>query len=177
MFRYTSILLFIMGFGIALNAQKKPYFQQEVNYTIHVTLNDKEHTLSGDISFDYLNNSPDVLPEIWVHLWPNAFKHRHTAFCKQKLRDGNTRLYFAQDRDLGYFKNLDFSANSQKASWKYDPQNPDIARITLHPTAPARRARADKYPIFSKNTSFVFPPWACGHVLPNDSMVSQTGSL
>ncbi len=150
MFRYTSILLFIMGFGIALNAQKKPYFQQEVNYTIHVTLNDKEHTLSGDISFDYLNNSPDVLPEIWVHLWPNAFKHRHTAFCKQKLRDGNTRLYFAQDRDLGYFKNLDFSANSQKASWKYDPQNPDIARITLpQPLQPGARVQIST-PFFLK---------------------------
>lgn len=121
---------------------QKPYFQQEVNYTIVATLDDAKHTLSGTVEFEYINHSPDVLPEIWVHLWPNAFKNRRSAFCKQKLRDGSSRYYFAADKDLGYFKNLDFSANGQKAEWKFDPKNPDIARVTLPaPLAAGGRVR------------------------------------
>ncbi len=109
----------------------KPYFQQEVNYKIAVTLNDTAHTVSGNIAIEYINRSPDALDEIWMHLWGNAFKNRQTAFCKQKLRDGSTGFYFAEEKDLGCFKNLDFTVNGQKASWKYDPKNPDIAVIKL----------------------------------------------
>ncbi|HRI61905.1 MAG TPA: M1 family metallopeptidase, partial [Saprospiraceae bacterium] len=120
----------------------KPYFQQEVNYTIAVALDDKTHTLSGTIEFEYINHSPDALPEIWMHLWGNAFKNRQTAFCKQKLRDGSSGFYFADEKNLGYFKNLDFSANGQKIEWKYDAENPDIALLKLaQPLPPGGRIR------------------------------------
>ena len=36
------------------------YWQQQVNYTIDVTLNDKEHTLDGFEKIEYINNSPDT---------------------------------------------------------------------------------------------------------------------
>ena len=125
-----------------MRAQSRPYFQQEVNYKIIATLDDQAHTLTGSVEFEYINHSPDVLPDIWVHLWGNAFKNRHTAFCKQKLQDGSSRYYFAEDKDLGYYKNLDFTADGQKAAWKYDPANPDIARVTLaQPLAPGGRVR------------------------------------
>ena len=64
----------------------KPYFQQEVNYKIVVSLDDEHHILNGSVEFEYINHSPDVLSEIWVHVWGNAFKNRNTAFCRQKLR-------------------------------------------------------------------------------------------
>lgn len=117
-----------------------PYFQQEVNYKIAVTLDDTAHTVSGSIDIEYINNAPDALNEIWMHLWGNAFKNRETAFCRQKLRDGDTRFYFAEAKDLGYFKNLDFSVDGQKAAWRYDKANPDIALITLtKPLPPGSR--------------------------------------
>lgn len=109
----------------------QPYFQQEVNYRIVATLDDKAHTLTGTIEIGYVNNSPDALPEIWMHLWGNAYKNRQTAFCKQKLRDGSTRFYFADEKDLGFFKNLDFTVNGQKIEWKYDAKHPDIAVLKL----------------------------------------------
>jgi hypothetical protein len=116
----------------ALAAQSpKPYFQQQVNYTINATLDDEKHTLAGDIVLEYVNNSPDALPQIWMHLWPNAYKNRRTAFCKQKLRDADMRFYFTDEKNLGGLKNLDFSADGQKIAWKYDPQNPDIAVLNL----------------------------------------------
>ena len=133
----------LLLFPFVLGAQtEKPYFQQEVNYRIVVALDDKAHTLTGNIEMDYLNNSPDALSEIWIHLWGNAFKNRETAFCKQKLRDGNRAFYFADEKNLGYYKNLDFTADDQKVAWKYDRDNPDIARLTLSkPLAPGEGVR------------------------------------
>ena len=118
----------------------KPYFQQEVNYKIAATLNDSAHTLTGNIEIEYVNHSPDALPEIWMHLWGNAFKNRRSAFCRQKLRDGSARYYFADEKELGYFKNLDFTANGQKVEWRFDKKNPDIAQLKLpQPLAPGAR--------------------------------------
>ncbi len=34
------------------------YFQQQVNYKIYVTLNDRKHELKGSESVEYINNSP-----------------------------------------------------------------------------------------------------------------------
>ncbi|MFN0036589.1 MAG: M1 family metallopeptidase [Saprospiraceae bacterium] len=120
----------------------KPHFQQEVNYRIAATLDDVKHTLAGTVEFEYVNNSPDALPQIWVHLWGNAFKNRRSAFCKQKLRDGSGQFYFAEDKDLGAYKKLEFTADGQKLEWKYDPKNPDIAVLTLpSPLATGSRVR------------------------------------
>ncbi|MCB0525160.1 MAG: M1 family metallopeptidase [Saprospiraceae bacterium] len=109
----------------------KPYFQQEVNYKIVVSLDDEHHILNGSVEFEYINHSPDVLSEIWVHVWGNAFKNRNTAFCRQKLREGSSRFYFAKERDLGYYKGLDFQSGGQTLEWEYDKSNPDIALIRL----------------------------------------------
>ncbi|MCY7329617.1 MAG: hypothetical protein LH618_13780, partial [Saprospiraceae bacterium] len=125
---------------LTLSAQTKPYFQQEVNYKIKVTLDDREQTLTGNVEMEYINNSPDALSEIWMHLWGNAFKNRRTAFSKQKLKHQSGRFYLAEDSLLGYYKNLDFAVNGQKATWKFDRENPDIAVVMLpQPLAPGAR--------------------------------------
>ena len=123
-------------------AQTRPYFQQEVNYNIQVALDDRAQTLTGDIEMEYINHSPDALPVIWVHLWGNAFKNRRSAFAQQKLKHGEGRFYFAADSMLGFYKNLDFAVNGQQVAWKFDPENPDIAVVTLaEPLAPGARLR------------------------------------
>src|SRR5579871_6169036 len=38
-----------------------PYWQQEVNYSIDVTLNDSDRTIDGFVTMDYINHSPDTL--------------------------------------------------------------------------------------------------------------------
>ncbi|MEP7168193.1 MAG: M1 family peptidase, partial [Bacteroidota bacterium] len=59
------------------------YFQQEVNYKINVSLNDKSHELNAYETIEYINNSPAALNEIWFHLWANAYKDNSTALVKQ----------------------------------------------------------------------------------------------
>ena len=63
------------------------YFQQEVNHVIQVKLNDKNHTLSAFEEIEYINNSPNSLDTIYMHLWPNAYKSTFSALGRQKMSD------------------------------------------------------------------------------------------
>lgn len=107
------------------------YWQQEVNYTIDVTLDDKNHTLSGQEHFEYINHSPDALSKIYVHLWPNAYKNSETALAKQQYQDGDSELMFGDEKDKGHIDSLDFKVNGKKAKWYYEEFNIDICIIEL----------------------------------------------
>ncbi len=120
-----------LSFSILLAAQKD-YFQQEVNYRIECELDDRNHILHGNIEIEYINNSPDTLHFIFMHLWANAFKNNESAYAKQKIRVGSTRFYFAKDNEFGYYDSLDFKSNGQLLNWEFDNDNPDIAKLNLN---------------------------------------------
>ncbi len=133
-----SIILSTIFILITFFAQAQDgYFQQTVNYKIKVSLDDQSHILTGDIEMQYTNNSPQTLHKIYMHLWPNAYSNRNTAFAKQKLRGKSNRFYFAKENDLGNISNLDFRINNQKVQWHLLKDSIDIALITLNePVAP-----------------------------------------
>jgi len=110
------------------------YWQQQVNYTIDVSLNDKEHTLEGFEKIEYINNSPDTIKFIWFHLWPNAYKNDKTAFSDQALENGSTKFYFSNKEEKGYINRLDFKINNSTAKIEDHPQFIDIIKLIL-PTA------------------------------------------
>ncbi len=131
--KYTHTLIivfFLLVTGNLLNAQSS-YFQQEVNYKINVTLDDIEHTITGNIEIDYTNNSPDTLKEIYFHLWPNAFQKRTTAYANQEVKNGDTRFYFAPIEKRGNISNLNFKVDGNSTEFKIGNKNPDQCRITL----------------------------------------------
>ena len=49
-------------------------WQQKVNYKIDVEIDTKKHILYGRETIIYTNNSPDTLKEIYIHLYPNAYR-------------------------------------------------------------------------------------------------------
>jgi hypothetical protein len=97
-------------FGKVVSGQE--YFQQEVNYIIHVSLNDSLHELTATENISYRNNSRDTLKEIYFHLWPNAYNNNSTALAKQQLENGNKKLFEASDSLKGYMDGLDFRETS-----------------------------------------------------------------
>jgi len=135
MTRFLICLWAVIGFFSLLHAQTnglpQDYFQQEVNYTIRVTLDDRNHYLRGSEEFTYKNNSPTVLQEIYIHLYPNAYLDRSTAFAKQKVDGGSTEFYYSPKEDRGFIDSLDFRINGTKVGIKYVDGNWDIARLTL----------------------------------------------
>lgn len=106
-------------------------WQQEVNYSIDVTLNDQQHTLTGQEELTYTNRSPETLPYLWFHLWPNAYRDNSTAFARQQLRNGSREFHFATAEQRGFIDNLDFKVNGQPAYLEYDATSPDMAKLVL----------------------------------------------
>lgn len=137
--RKLVLLLLSHFLLIALQSQQN-YWQQQVNYTIDVSLNDKEHTLDGFETIEYFNNSPDTLQFIWFHLWPNAYKNDKTAFTDQMLENGSTKFYFSGKEDKGYINRLDFKVNNITVTTEDHPQHIDIIKIVLPvPLAPGQK--------------------------------------
>ena len=113
------------------NSLNQANWQQKVNYTIEVGLDTINQVLTGFETITYQNNSPNSLPEIYMHLWPNAYKNRNTAYAKQELENGNTAFYFASDADRGFIDSIDFRVNDKNVKWNFTQQI-DIAIITLN---------------------------------------------
>ncbi|MBS4013639.1 MAG: M1 family metallopeptidase [Bacteroidetes bacterium] len=124
-------LSFLIVINVIVSAEK-PYFQQQVNNTINVILDDENHIINAQIEIEYINNSPDTLNFIYIHLWPNAYSSNKTAFAKQSLKNGKKDFYFATDNERGYIDSLDFKINSISANWQLDDLNPDIAKLLLN---------------------------------------------
>lgn len=113
----------------ALTAQD--YFQQQVDYTINVRLDDEQHMLHAQESFTYTNNSTTTLDTLWIHLWPNAYRDQETALCEQMDRMGDLSLHFAPTADRGWIDSLDFNVAGAKAAWGYHHGHADIGWVKL----------------------------------------------
>jgi hypothetical protein len=133
-------ILLAVFFLLQINVfAQKNYWQQEVNYTINVTLNDKDNSLDAFEKIVYTNNSPDTLRFIWFHLWPNAYKNDKTAFSEQLTSTGNTDFYFSKEEDRGYINRLDFKVDGITAKFEEHPVNIDIGKLNLPaPLAPGK---------------------------------------
>ncbi len=111
---------------------QQTYFQQEVNYKINVSLNDKKNTLSAFEEIQYINNSSQGLDVIYFHLWPNAYKNNNTALAKQLVKQNKTTFYFSQPEERGFIDSLDFKVNGKSIKWEYDKDNIDICKLILN---------------------------------------------
>ncbi len=131
-----KILVFILLFYIStIYAQIKNQanWQQNVDYKIQVSLNDETHFLDAFLTLKYTNNSPDVLSEIWFHLWPNGYKNTTTAFALQQLNvANNTSFFYSKEKNRGYIDSLDFSVNGVKTNLTYHQTWIDVAKIDLN---------------------------------------------
>ncbi|MBP1839344.1 M1 family metallopeptidase [Formosa algae] len=58
-------------FRSASGAPGPAYYQQQADYNMDITLNDKDAKISGFETITYTNNSPDVLKYLWVQLDQN----------------------------------------------------------------------------------------------------------
>lgn len=112
--------------------QAQTYFQQEVNYKINVALDDVKHELTADESIEYINNSPNELSFIYMHLWPNAYKDNSTPMAKEFLRHGSKEFYYAKEKERGYIDQLDFKIDDQPAKWELLKDSIDICKLYLN---------------------------------------------
>ena len=142
--KIITILFLIIVYQIS---GQSDYFQQQVNTSINVTLNDSNHTLYGTESIVYINNSNQNLDSILIHLWPNAYKNVDTELAQQKLEDGDTELKYAFANERGYIDSLDFHVNNVRIKWNYFNNKIDIAVIYLKESLKPQRLYFSSNPI------------------------------
>ncbi|MEJ6616841.1 MAG: M1 family metallopeptidase [Crocinitomicaceae bacterium] len=123
------IVIFLLSVNSSF-AQKN--WQQEVNYTISVKLDDEKHTLVGHEQFNYINNSPDELTEMYIHLWPNAYSSKKTALAKQIYQMDDNDLTLGDDSLKGSISQLDFKVNGVQVKWDFEQFNSDICILKLN---------------------------------------------
>jgi len=132
---FCLVIGYCQSFGTA-----QGYWQQQVNYTIDVTLHDKDNSLVAFEKIEYINNSPDTLRFIWFHIWPNAYKNDKTAFSDQLLVNGNTKFYFSGKEQKGYINQLDFRVDNTTCSIEDHPQYIDVIKVVLpEPLSPGQK--------------------------------------
>lgn len=122
----TSLIFFCNTILIA-----QEYFQQEVNYKIKVSLDDKKHMLHAFEEIEYTNNSPEALDFLYFHTWPNAYSKNTTALAQQKMSYKGKYHLFNNEGQKGYIDSMDFRVNGKKANFKIDKKNPDIGKLEL----------------------------------------------
>jgi Peptidase family M1 domain len=130
---FSQYLLFSLGIFLPfLKASSQDYFQQEVNYKIYVTLNDRKHELNGFESVEYINNSHDTLGALYFHLWPNAYSDNKTELASQIFSSKGKGKLFNDPELKGYIDSLDFEVEGHHVQWNLLPGLPDICRIILN---------------------------------------------
>lgn len=129
--------IFVLLAGIT---HSQDYFQQEVNYTIDVRLDDVNNFLHGFEEFEYVNNSSTSLDKIYIHLWPNAYKNGTSALAEQQYNSGDDQLKYGSDSLKGYIDSLDFKINHMPVTWFYTKEHEDICVLQLtKPLNPGER--------------------------------------
>ena len=125
---YIGLIIFLTSY----KALSQEYFQQEVNYRMQVTLNDKCNELNAFETIAYINNSPDTLYFIYFHLWPNGYSNNKTELAKQLFSQKGKAKLFNDPELRGYIDSLDFKVDDQGVKWNFLPGQPDICRIWLN---------------------------------------------
>lgn len=62
--------------SIYRTASGKPgpaYWQNGANYVLEAEIDENSHVLKGKVAITYINNSPEELPFVWLHLEQNRF--------------------------------------------------------------------------------------------------------
>jgi len=154
-------IFFLFGIHCTSNAQNN-YRQQRVDYIIKVKLDDEKHTLSGHEKMTYFNNSTQTMHELYIHLWPNAYKNLNTPLAKQLLEAGETRMYWSKPEERGFIDSLSFKINGTSVNYQLLKDTIDICKITLPtPLKPGESIEIET-PFFVKIPSAMFS--RLGHI-------------
>ena len=105
---------------------------QRPQYNITASLDTTTHTVTGSIDITYTNLSSKPLTSLGIHLWPNAYSNKNTAFAKQMLNQGNLLFQRARNADLGGISDLQFSSSGMDVPLMIDSVNIDIAWLVLN---------------------------------------------
>ena len=163
--------------SISALAQDK-YWQQQLNYTIDVTLNDTDKSLTGSETIVYKNNSPSSLEFIWFHIYPNAYKNETTAMFQQ-IKNDTSRSKKLDKYTYGEISGLNFKVNGKTAETEAhpNPQYIDVIKVKLPAALKPGESTTITADFKVKITFLFFANRLCRRRIYDYPMVSKTCSL
>ncbi|NGX84505.1 M1 family metallopeptidase [Aequorivita sp. KMM 9714] len=84
------------------------YWQNSADYQLEVTLDEKNHIVTGNVAIQYTNNSPEELDFVWLYLEQNRFTETSRGTLTSPLEGGR----YSGDVEGGY-KLSNFSAKTK----------------------------------------------------------------
>lgn len=114
--RKICIVLTFLHFSIIVFAQPDRW-QQKIKYVIDVKMNVLNNNLQGTEKIEYINNSPDTLSKIFMHLYWNAFKPNSSMDVRSREL-GKTVI--RQDRNGGNILDWDGRVTNRISQLKPD---------------------------------------------------------
>ncbi|WP_348812085.1 M1 family metallopeptidase [Flavobacterium maritimum] len=131
-------LLLLSFFSISLgnlSAQNTPYWQQQADYKMDVTMDVKTYQYKGKQELVYTNNSPDTLKKVYYHLFNNAFQPGSEMDARlQSIKDPDgrmvtkikvgdqevkeSRIKHLQPNEIGYLRISNFKQDGVAANAK-----------------------------------------------------------
>jgi hypothetical protein len=100
MLKYLTILCACLVCVVPTNSQiinKKPLSIRQTGYNIDVKLDPATKTIKGTMHAFWVNKSTDIVPDIRLHLYMNAFKNKETTMNKESGGSDNHK-----DSDSGW---------------------------------------------------------------------------
>lgn len=64
----------VASLGLTPGFSQEAYWQQSVDYSMEISMDEEKHQFQGAQSLKYTNNSPDTLHKVFYHLYFNAFQ-------------------------------------------------------------------------------------------------------
>jgi len=78
------ILLFISSLNSGAQViLPRPLSQRITCYSIDAVLDPSEKVVKGKMEAFWVNSSPDVVPDVWLHMYLNAFSSNQTTFYRE----------------------------------------------------------------------------------------------
>src|SRR5690606_18036565 len=115
------------------------YWQNAANYIISAELDEDTHTIKGRVTIDYINNRPETLDLIWLHLEQNRFKADSRGTLTTPIQ-GNR---YGGDVDGGYtISNVSANVSKKGASSSKHLITDTRMQVFFNEPVPAKGGRA-----------------------------------
>lgn len=104
---------------------------QTNNIKIIAKLDTKTNELKIQQEIEYVNKSNNILTEIYLHNWPNAYKDKNTPLAKRFIENYSKTFHFAKEKHRGHTNIKSISVDYELVNWEISEEKPDILKIIL----------------------------------------------
>ncbi len=78
--------------------------ESRADYDLHASLHPDSAIVSGRVTMEFLNGSPHTVDTLWLHLYPNAYRGRKTAFARDLEARGSFGFSASSPEDRGWME-------------------------------------------------------------------------